>query len=147
MGSGDSSPTGKSQPGLRLTQEHMEGKKHQSEDQAENLPVNCDQHPPLRIRIMEDDLHSRPTMDSRRPKKTRPPKGNLEKNSGKGDERKGLDMGSPTAGFSRSTSVADSGGGLVTHASCSCEGGDNSGQALMIALRIRDPQGLQFPQK
>ncbi|PVD21511.1 hypothetical protein C0Q70_17309 [Pomacea canaliculata] len=42
-------------------------------------------------------LQSRPTMDSRRPKKTRPPKGNLEKNSGKGDERKAMDMGSPRA--------------------------------------------------
>ncbi|PVD33025.1 hypothetical protein C0Q70_08473 [Pomacea canaliculata] len=29
--------------------------KLQSEDQAENIPVSCDQHPPLRIRIMEDD--------------------------------------------------------------------------------------------
>ncbi|PVD20261.1 hypothetical protein C0Q70_20758 [Pomacea canaliculata] len=35
-------------------------------------------------------LPESPTMDYRRPKKMRSPKGNLEKNSGKGDERKGL---------------------------------------------------------
>ena len=34
-----------------------------------------------------------PTMDSRRPKKERPPQGNLEENSREGDEGKGLDMG------------------------------------------------------
>ncbi|PVD27122.1 hypothetical protein C0Q70_12274 [Pomacea canaliculata] len=54
-GGGDSSPTGESQPCLRLTQEHMEGKKHQPEDQTENLQIKCGQHPPLRNRIIEDD--------------------------------------------------------------------------------------------
>ena len=32
-------------------------------------------------------------MDSRRPKKERPPQGNLEENSRERDEGKGLDMG------------------------------------------------------
>ena len=34
-----------------------------------------------------------PTMDSRWPKKERPPQGNLEENSREGDEGKGLHMG------------------------------------------------------
>ena len=34
-----------------------------------------------------------PTMDSRRPKKERPPQGNLKENSREGAEGKGLDMG------------------------------------------------------
>ena len=36
-------------------------------------------------------------MNSRRPKKERPPQGNLEENSREGDEGKGLDMGSSGA--------------------------------------------------
>ena len=40
------------------------------------------------------NLHQNcPTMDSRWPKKERPPQGNLEENSREGDEGKGLHMG------------------------------------------------------
>ena len=40
------------------------------------------------------NLHQNcPTMDSRRPKKEKPPQGNLEENRREGDEGKGLDMG------------------------------------------------------
>ena len=48
-------------------------------------------------------------MDSRRPKKERPPQGNLEENSREGDEGKGLDMGPSGACLSRSTPLAGSG--------------------------------------
>jgi hypothetical protein len=41
--------------GLYLTQEHMEGRKHPPEDQAQNLLNKCYWYPPLRIRVMEDD--------------------------------------------------------------------------------------------
>ena len=56
-----------------------------------------------------------PTMDSRRPKKERPPQGNLEENSREGDEGKGLDMGPSGACLSWSTPLAGSGWGLMCY--------------------------------
>ena len=54
-GGGDPGSTCKSQPGLGLTQEHMESKEHSPKDQVKNLQVKCDQHSPLWIRVMEGD--------------------------------------------------------------------------------------------
>ena len=45
----------KSQPGLHLTQEHMESKEHSPKDQVKNLQIKCDQHSSLWIRVMEGD--------------------------------------------------------------------------------------------
>ena len=56
-----------------------------------------------------------PTMDSRRPKKERPPQGNLEENSREGDEGKGLDMGPSGACLRGSTPLAGSGWGLMCY--------------------------------
>ena len=54
-GGGDPGSTCKSQPGLRLIQEHMESKEHSPKDQVKNLQIKCDQHSPLWIRVMEGD--------------------------------------------------------------------------------------------
>ena len=64
--------------------------------QTKSLAMNRTRVPPADYSLNQNC----PPIDSRRPKKERPPQGNLEENSRKGDEGKGPDMGLPGACFS-----------------------------------------------
>ena len=59
-----------------------------SQSQTKALAMDRTRAPPADYSLNQNC----PTMDSRRPKKERPPQGNLEENSREGDEGKGLDM-------------------------------------------------------
>ena len=76
-------------PNTITNEELHRNRTHLHPSQTKALAMDIARAPPADYSINQNC----PTMDSRRPKKERPPQGNLEENSREGDEGKGLDMG------------------------------------------------------